>query len=133
MDPYEETIARLRARYSGPELQARIRTVRRRQVTAEARSAQFDAALAEVLAEAAPVPDDELPFERTFRQAHNRLKARLRAGLIDLPFYEGRLAAVSAIRDERAAKWHKHTPRRPTGDSKASARIQLRAVRARLR
>lgn len=129
MDQYDQQIARLQRRLSGRALQVREQEVRHRQAAARDDHIRFEAAHAE----ADPAPDGELPFEGAFRESHNRLKARLRAGLIDTSIYEARLAAITATRQERAAQWDKHTRQRRTKASKATARMRLRAVRAHLR
>ncbi|GAA1457478.1 hypothetical protein NE857_21835 [Nocardiopsis exhalans] len=136
MDVYENQIERLRRRLSGQKLEIRVQELRSRQAAAQEEATRFDAALAQVRAASAPGPQDELPFDRQYRESSERLRARLRAELITPAQYETRLAAVAATRAERAIRWAKYedralNPHNPR--AKVAAQLTGRALRARAR
>lgn len=133
MDVYENQIERLRRRLSGQELEIRVQELRSRQAAAQEDAIRFDAALAQVRAESAPGSQDELPFDRQYRESSERLRARLRTGLITPAQYETRLAAIAATRTERAIRWAKYEYRALNPRAKVAARLTGRALRARSR
>lgn len=136
MDIFDAQIERLRDRFSGPELDARIRAVHARRAQAHDNHSRFEAALAEVMAEAGPEPIDELPFDRQYRMSRMRSKARLRAGLLTLDQYRVRIARITTTRDDRARAWNAFEERRATAPpklTKVGAQLVGRTLRFRAR